>query len=92
MDQLIFEEFKGTGNCEIILDRSLAEARLFPAINITASGTRKEEHLYSPEDIRRITQLRRALADRRPKEALTALLDLVGKYSTNEELLKSISG
>ena len=92
MDQLIFEEFKGTGNCEIILDRTLAEARLFPAINITASGTRKEERLYSPEDIRRITQLRRALADRRPREALTALLNLVDKYPTNEELLKSISG
>jgi transcription termination factor Rho len=91
MDQLIFEEFKGTGNCEIILDRALAEARLFPAINIAASGTRKEERLYSSEDIRRITQLRRALAVRRPKEALTALLNLVDKYPTNEELLKSIS-
>ncbi len=89
MDQLILEEFKGTGNSEIILDRSLAEARVFPAIHLAASGTRKEERLYSPEDIRRIARLRRALADRRPKEAMMTLLDLMNKYPTNEELLKS---
>ena len=92
MDQLIFEEFKGTGNSEIVLDRSLAEARIFPAINLAASGTRKEERLYDPEDIRRIAQLRRALADRKPKEAMTALLDWIERYPTNEELLRSISG
>jgi transcription termination factor Rho len=92
MDQLIFEEFKGTGNSEIVLDRSLAEARIFPAINLAASGTRKDERLYDPEDIRRIAQLRRALADRKPKEAMTALLDWIERYPTNKELLRSISG
>lgn len=91
MDQLIFEEFKGTGNSEIILDRGLAEARIFPAINIAATGTRKEERLYSPEDSRRIAMLRRTLADRSSKEAMVTLLKLLEKHSTNEDLLRSIS-
>jgi transcription termination factor Rho len=92
MDQLIFEEFKGTGNSEIILDRGLAEARIFPAISVAATGTRKEERLYSPEDSRRIAMLRRALADRSSKEAMVALLKLLEKHATNEDLLQSISG
>jgi transcription termination factor Rho len=91
MDQLIFEEFKGTGNSEIILDRSLAEAYIFPAINLPASGTRKEEELYSPEQSPRLARLRRELASRPPKEAMALLLDLLIKYPTNEELLQSIS-
>jgi transcription termination factor Rho len=90
MDQLIYEEFKGTGNSEIVLDRSLAEARIFPAINLKASGTRKEDRLYSPEEIRRLAQLRRTLADRKPKEAMSALLKLIEKHPTNQELLQSI--
>ena len=90
MDQLIFEEFKGTGNSEIVLDRSLAEARMFPAIDISASGTRKEELLYSPDDVRRLARLRRELAGRTPKEALALLLKLLQKYPTNEDLLQSI--
>ena len=90
MDQLIFEEFKGTGNSEIVLDRSLAEARMFPAIDISASGTRKEELLYSPDDVRRLARLRRELANRAPKEALASLLKLLQKYPTNEDLLQSI--
>jgi transcription termination factor Rho len=90
MDQVIFEEFKGTGNSEIVLDRSLAEARIFPAINLPASGTRKAELLYGPDDTQRLAKLRRLLAERAPKDALLSLLQLLEKYPTNEELLKRI--
>jgi transcription termination factor Rho len=89
-DQLIFEEFKGTGNSEIVLDRKLAEARIFPAINLAASGTRKEERLHPPADLNRIVQLRRLLVDRNPAEAMEFLLALMHKYSTNAELLNSM--
>jgi transcription termination factor Rho len=89
-DQLIFEEFKGTGNSEIVLDRKLAEARIFPAIHLESSGTRKEEHLHAPDDLARITQLRRVLVDRGPREALDILIELTRKYPTNEELLQNI--
>jgi transcription termination factor Rho len=90
LDQVIFEEFKGTGNSEIVLDRSLAEARLFPAINLLASSTRKAHLLYSADDYRRLEKLRRALAGRPPKEALAALLRLLEQYPSNEALLQSI--
>ncbi|MEE8390374.1 MAG: transcription termination factor Rho, partial [Anaerolineae bacterium] len=90
MDQLIFEEFKGTGNSEIVLDRSLAQARVFPAINISASGTRKEALLYSPDDSQRLAVLRRGWAERRPKEAILSLFKLLERYPNNEELLRSI--
>jgi transcription termination factor Rho len=90
LDQVIFEEFKGTGNSEVVLDRSLAEARLFPAINLAASSTRKAHLLYSSDDHRRLEKLRRALADRPPKEALASLLRLLEQYPSNEALLQSI--
>lgn len=90
MDQLIFEEFKGTGNSELILDRSLAEQRLFPAIDLAASGTRKEVHLYGEADAKRVGKLRRALADRQPKEALSSLLSLLEKHPTNRAFLDTI--
>lgn len=90
MDQFIFEEFKGTGNSEIVLDRSLAEAYIFPAINLPASGTRKEERLYSPDTSRRLVKLRRALAGHPPKDAMLYLQNLLAKYPTNTELLQSI--
>ncbi len=90
MDQLIFEEFKGTGNSEIVLDRELAEARIFPAINVAASGTRKEEKLYDPDDIKRLTTIRRGLVGRKPKDAMTSLLNALESHPTNEEFLKSI--
>jgi transcription termination factor Rho len=90
MDQLIFEEFKGTGNNEIVLDRSLAEAHIFPALNILASGTRKEELLYSPEENRELSKLRRMLADLKPGEAMEVLLRMIHKYPTNEELIMNI--
>ncbi len=90
MDQLIFEEFKGTGNSEIILDRTMAEQRIWPAIDLAQSGTRKEHKLYGEEDTRRVTKLRRALSDRRPADAMKQILRLLEKYPTNEEFLKSI--
>jgi transcription termination factor Rho len=90
MDELIFEEFKGTGNSEIVLDRTLADSRIFPAINVVKSGTRKEELFYSPDDVRRIGMLRRVLADRKPREAMKILLKLMGKFPTNEKLLQNI--
>ncbi|MGV8073964.1 MAG: transcription termination factor Rho [Syntrophobacteraceae bacterium] len=90
MDSLIFQEFKGTGNSEIILDRALADARIYPAINIHSSGTRKEEVLYEPDDFQRLSRLRRILADQQPKDAMSSLLNLMEKYPTNEELLRSL--
>jgi transcription termination factor Rho len=87
MDQLIFEEFKGTGNSEIILDRSIAEARVFPAIDVPASGTRKEELLYTPAEIRQIARLRRALVKVKPKEAIELFHKFLGKYPTNDDFL-----
>jgi transcription termination factor Rho len=90
MDQLIFEEFKGTGNSEIVLDRSLAEAYIFPAVNIRASGTRKEDRLYDPKEYAALSTLRRLLAELKPRDAMEALLKLTDKYPTNEELLKSL--
>lgn len=87
MDEMIFEEFKGTGNSEIILERSLAERAVFPAINIRASGTRKEERLFDPEEYSLMTDLRRRFADMRPKEAMEELLALIARYPTNRELI-----
>jgi transcription termination factor Rho len=91
MDQYIYEEFKGTGNSEIVLDRALAQAYIFPAIDLASSSTRKDHLLYDPGDARRITLLRRALAGRKPDEAMNALLNLVEKHPTNAELLQSLS-
>jgi transcription termination factor Rho len=91
MDQFIYEEFKGTGNCEIVLDRSLAEAYIFPAINLLASGTRKAERLYSADEGLRLAKLRRELAEQPPRQALQFLFNLLAQYSTNEELLQSIN-
>jgi len=91
LDQVVFEEFKGTGNCEIVLDRDLAEGRIFPAVDIRASGTRKDHLLYPPDEYARLTKLRRALAGRSTKDATLTLLQLLDKYPTNEELLAQIS-
>ncbi len=87
MDDLIFEEFKSTGNSELVLDRGLAEERIFPAINVLSSGTRNEELLYSDEEMQRIVTLRRWLTKGSPKGALRGLLKLMDATKTNEELL-----
>ena len=89
MDDLIFEEFKGTGNCEIVLDRDLADARLFPAFNLLASGTRKEEKLYDDE-YELIKMLRRGIATQTTKEAITKILKWIEKYPNNRELLANL--
>jgi transcription termination factor Rho len=91
MDQLIFEEFKGTGNSEIVLDRGLAEARIFPAIDIPASGTRKEAKLYSDDDTQGLATLRRVLSNYKSKGAMDALFKLLNKYPTNKEFLESMA-
>ncbi len=90
MDDVIFEEFKGTGNSEIILDRGLFERRIFPCINIPASGTRKEEKLYDPDELPKIHKLRRALSSVKPIDAMELLLSKLAKTKTNKEFLKSI--
>ena len=91
MDDFIYEEFKGTGNSEIVLDRELAEAYIFPAVNLSASSTRKEELLHSPDYTRQLIKLRRTLSDYPPKEAMAYLLQLLVKHPNNEELLQSLS-
>jgi transcription termination factor Rho len=91
MDQMIFEEFKGTGNSELVLDRSLAELRIFPAINIPASGTRKEAKLYSPQHMKGLVTLRRVIANYQPRDAMEALFKLLRKYPTNEQFLDAMS-
>ncbi|MBN1997926.1 transcription termination factor Rho [candidate division KSB1 bacterium] len=87
MDEYIFEEFKSTGNSEVVLDRSLAEARIFPAVDLLASGTRKEERLYSAQEMSRLAALHRMLSDLRPKEAMHYMLKLVEMTQNNRELL-----
>ncbi len=92
MDQVIFEEFKGTGNSEIFLSRELAERRIYPAIDIPKSGTRKEEKLYPPEIVPRLHLLRRGLAGLHPMESMTKLLELLTKWKTNEEIFSLLKG
>lgn len=87
MDDVIFEEFKGTGNMEITLDREMAESRIFPAIHLLKSGTRKDELLYHPEEYQRISSLRKQMAQRPAAEAMQVLLKLVGSTGSNAELL-----
>ena len=90
MDDVIFEEFKGTGNSEIHLDRRLSDKRLFPAIDLQRSGTRKEELLISKEDLHRIWVMRRVLNPLSPVEQMEVVLERLGKTKTNAEFLKSM--
>lgn len=90
MDDVVYEEFKSTGNSEIVLDRSLAEERVYPALNVLASGTRRDELLYNEEDMERLVKLRRWLAGGSAKAAVNGLLKLVDNTETNEELLTRI--
>jgi len=92
MDQVIFEEFKGTGNMELVLSRELAEKRIYPAIDIPKSGTRKEEKLYPPEIVPRLHLLRRGLAGLHPVESMTKLLELLTKWKSNEEIFSLLKG
>ena len=92
MDDVIFEEFKGTGNMEIHLDRKLVDRRVFPAINIDASGTRKEELLMSKEQLNKVWILRKILNQMSPVEAMELLIDKMGKSKANEEFLMMMQG
>ncbi|WP_020583959.1 transcription termination factor Rho [Endozoicomonas elysicola] len=87
MDQVIFEEFKGTGNMEIVLSREIANQRIFPALDIAKSSTRREELLLNPKDLERVRVLRRALTHLKPIEGARKLVELLEKYPTNEALL-----
>jgi transcription termination factor Rho len=91
MDEVIFEEFKGTGNMEIILDRKLVDKRVFPAIDIQRSGTRKEELLIPKEDLNRIWILRKVLNPLSPVEAMELLVDKLGKTRNNAEFLQNMN-
>jgi transcription termination factor Rho len=86
-DQIIFEEFKGTGNMELILDREIAEKRIFPAINLAASGTRKEHLLLTEQALKTITALRRRLLSVPPHVQIEQLLGALGRFETNERLV-----
>jgi transcription termination factor Rho len=86
MDELIFQEFKGTGNMELVLERDLANERIFPAINLGVSGTRREELLFG-DSLRQHQELRRSIARMSPREAMQNTLKLIHRYPTNEKLL-----
>ena len=90
MDEVIFEEFKGTGNMELVLDRRLADRRIYPAIDVNRSGTRKEELLLHPEELQRMWALRKVLAEMNAFEAIELLRDRLRRTKTNPEFLMSM--
>jgi transcription termination factor Rho len=91
MDELIFQEFKGTGNMELILDRKLSDRRLYPAIDIPKSGTRKEEKLFAAKNLDAIRKLRRTMVDLNPIEAMETLTAALKKFKTNDEFLAKMA-
>jgi transcription termination factor Rho len=91
MDEVIFEEFKGTGNMELMLDRKMADRRIFPAIDINRSGTRKEDLLLTPEELNRVWILRKLLSSLNPADAMEFLVDKMKLTKTNEEFLNSMN-
>ena len=91
MDDVIFEEFKGTGNMELQLDRTLANRRIFPAVNVVLSGTRRDDLLYEKSAGQRIWILRKLLADMNPTEAMNFMLQLMDEYKTNQDLLDNMN-
>jgi transcription termination factor Rho len=91
MDDLIFQEFKGTGNMELVLDRKLADRRVWPAIDITQSGTRREEKLLSPETLHAVTMLRRTLSSMHPVDAMEQLAAQLAKFKANQDFIDLIS-
>jgi len=88
---VIFQEFKGTGNTEIVMDRSLFERRIFPCIDISASGTRKEEKLFTEEEHAKVTLLRRAMAPLRAAGAMQLLTQRLEKYPDNATFLRDLT-
>ncbi|HEX8678860.1 MAG TPA: transcription termination factor Rho [Chthoniobacterales bacterium] len=92
MDELIFQEFKGTGNMELVLDRKISDQRIYPAVDIFLSGTRREELLLQAWELEKINLIRRGLAGHKPEEAIQRLLMFVKKFPTNTQMLKEIPG
>ena len=92
MDELIFQEFKGTGNMELVLDRKLADRRVWPSIDISQSGTRREEKLLPPETLHSVTMLRRTLSSMHPVDAMEQLTAKLAKFKSNQEFIELISG
>ena len=92
MDDVIFEEFKGTGNMELQLDRNIANRRIYPAIDLVNSGTRREDLLISKESLQRIWILRKYLNDMKPLEAMEFIKDRISKTQDNEKFLISMNG
>jgi transcription termination factor Rho len=92
MDELIFQEFKGTGNMELVLDRKLADRRVWPAIDISQSGTRREEKLLNPETLHAVTMLRRTLSSMHHVDAMEQLTSKLAKFKSNKEFISLISG
>jgi transcription termination factor Rho len=90
MDEVIFEEFKGTGNMELHLDRRLVDKRVWPAVDVNASGTRREELLLDPEELRRVWLLRKVMSDMGPVEAVEMLTGRMKKTGSNAEFLMSL--
>jgi transcription termination factor Rho len=88
---VIFEEFKGTGNMELVLDRKIADRRIYPAVDIFKSGTRKEDLLLDPKDLSKIWVLRKYLSDYSPIEAMEFLLDKLGKTKDNKQFLAAMN-
>ncbi len=92
MDELIFQEFKGTGNMELVLDRKLADRRVWPAIDISQSGTRREELLHDPNTLHAVTMLRRTLTTMHHVDAMEQLTKQLGKFKSNREFIQLIAG
>jgi transcription termination factor Rho len=92
MDEAIFQEFKGTGNMELVLDRKLADRRVWPSIDISQSGTRREELLLNEETLEAVTMLRRTMSTMHPCDAMEQLTKQLGRFETNDEFIKLISG
>jgi transcription termination factor Rho len=92
MDDLIFQEFKGTGNMELVLDRKVSDLRIYPAVDIFQSGTRREELLLPEADLHKINIIRRGLAGHKPAEAIERLLSFLKRFPTNAQMLREIPG
>ena len=90
MDELIFQEFKGTGNMELVLDRKISDQRVYPAVDIFKSGTRREELLLPKNELDKINVIRRGLAGHKPIEAIERLLTFLQRFPTNTEMLREI--
>ena len=90
MDDVVYEEFKGTGNMELILDRKLQEKRVFPAIDIIKSGTRREDLLLTPKELRAVDLMRRRMNGLKPEDAVESILNAFARFPTNEQVVNQV--